>query len=123
MTVPTMIDAAGWLRNYLEADDGDQDLARDMLAAFAQALMSAEASMQCGAAYNERTDERTNSRNGYRHRDWDTRVGTIDLAVPKLREGSYYPAWLLEHRRRAEQALASVVAQCYVEGCVDAPGR
>ena len=116
MTVPTMIDAAGWLRNYLEADDGDQDLARDMLAAFAQALMSAEASMQCGAAYNERTDERTNSRNGYRHRDWDTRVGTIDLAVPKLREGSYYPAWLLEHRRRAEQALASVVAQCYVEG-------
>ena len=116
MTVPTMIDAAGWLRNYLEADDGDQDLARDMLAAFVQALMSAEASMQCGAAYNERSDERTNSRNGYRHRDWDTRVGTIDLAVPKLREGSYYPAWLLEHRRRAEQALASVVAQCYVEG-------
>lgn len=116
MTVPTTIDAAGWLRNYLEADDGDQDLARDMLAAFVQALMSAEASMQCSAAYNERTDERTNSRNGYRHRDWDTRVGTIDLAVPKLREGSYYPAWLLEHRRRAEQALASVVAQCYVEG-------
>lgn len=116
MTVPTTIDAAGWLRNYLEADDGDQDLARDMLAAFVQALMSAEASMQCSAAYGERTDERTNSRNGYRHRDWDTRVGTIDLAVPKLREGSYYPVWLLEHRRRAEQALASVVAQCYVEG-------
>lgn len=116
MTVPTMIDAAGWLRNYLEADDADHDLVREMLAAFAQALMSAEASMQCGAAYGERTDERTNSRNGYRHRDWDTRVGTIDLAVPKLREGTYYPVWLLEHRRRAEQALASVVAQCYVEG-------
>lgn len=116
MTVPTMIDAAGWLRNYLESDDADHDLVREMLAAFAQALMSAEASMQCGAAYNERSDERTNSRNGYRHRDWDTRVGTIDLAVPKLREGTYYPVWLLEHRRRAEQALASVVAQCYVEG-------
>ena len=116
MTVPTMIDAAGWLRNHLEADDADHDLVREMLAAFAQALMSAEASAQCGAAYGERTDERTNSRNGYRHRDWDTRVGTIDLAVPKLREGTYYPAWLLEHRRRAEQALASVVAQCYVEG-------
>lgn len=116
MTVPTTIDAAGWLRNYLDADDGDHDLARDMLAAFAQALMSAQASSQCLAGYGERTDERVNSRNGYRHRDWDTRVGTIDLAIPKLREGTYYPVWLLEHRRRAEQALASVVAQCYVEG-------
>lgn len=116
MTVPTTIDAAGWLRNYLEDDDGDQDLARQMLAAFAEVLMSAQASAQCLAGYGERTDERVNSRNGYRHRDWDTRVGTIDLAVPKLREGTYYPAWLLEHRRRAEQALASVIAQCYVEG-------
>jgi transposase-like protein len=116
MTVPTTIDATAWLRNYLESDDGDTDLARDMLAAFAEALMSAQASAQCGAAYNERTGERTNSRNGYRERPWDTRVGTIDLAVPKLREGTYYPAWLLEHRRRGEQALASVVAQCYVEG-------
>jgi putative transposase len=87
-----------------------------MLQAFAEALMSAEASMQCQAAYGERTDERTNSRNGYRERRWDTRVGTIDLNVPKLREGSYFPAWLLTHRRRAEQALASVVAQAYVEG-------
>ena len=116
MTVPTTIDAAGWLRNYLEADDGDHDLARETLAAFVQALMSAQASSQCLAGYNERSDDRVNSRNGYRHRDWDTRVGTIDLAIPKLREGSYYPVWLLEHRRRAEQALASVVAQCYVEG-------
>ena len=116
MTVPTTIDATAWLRNYLESDDGDNDLARDMLAAFAEALMSAEASSQCLAGYGERTDERINSRNGYRHRDWDTRVGTIDLAIPKVREGTYYPAWLLEHRRRAEQALASVVAQCYVEG-------
>ncbi len=116
MTVPTTIDATAWLCNYLESDDGDNDLARDMLATFAQALMSAEASSQCLAGFGERSDERINSRNGYRHRDWDTRVGTIDLAVPKLREGTYYPAWLLEHRRRAEQALASVVAQCYVEG-------
>ena len=116
MTVPTTIDAAGWLRNYLESDNGDTDLARDMLAAFAEALMSAQASSQCLAGYGERSEERINSRNGYRHRDWDTRVGTIDLAVPKLREGTYYPTWLLEHRRRAEQALASVVAQCYVEG-------
>jgi transposase-like protein len=78
--------------------------------------MSAEASMLCQAAYGERSEERVNSRNGYRDRRWDTRVGTIDLAVPKLREGSYFPAWLLTHRRRAEQALASVVAQAYVEG-------
>jgi len=116
VTVPSTIDAAGWLRNHLEGPDGDGDLARSMLAAFAEALMSAEASMQCQAAYGERSDERTNSRNGYRERRWDTRVGSIDLAVPKLREGSYYPAWLLTHRRRAEQALASVVAQAYVEG-------
>ncbi len=86
MTVPTTIDAAGWLRNYLESDDGDTDLSRAMLAAFVKVLMSAEASMQCQAAYGERSDDRTNSRNGYRHRDWDTRVGTIDLAIPKLRE-------------------------------------
>jgi transposase-like protein len=110
------VDAAAWLRNHLEGPDGDTDLARAMLQAFAEALMSAEASMQCQAAYGERSAERVNSRNGYRERRWDTRVGTIDLAVPKLREGSYFPAWLLTHRRRAEQALASVVAQAYVEG-------
>jgi putative transposase len=116
VTVPSTLDAAGWLRNHLEAPEGDGDLARSMLAAFAEALMSAEASMQCQAGYGERSDERVNSRNGYRERRWDTRVGTIDLQVPKLREGSYFPAWLLTHRRRAEQALASVVAQAYVEG-------
>ena len=116
VTVPSTLDAAGWLRNHLDGDDGDSDLARSMLQAFAEALMSAEASMQCQAGYNERSEERTNSRNGYRERRWDTRVGSIDLAVPKLREGTYYPAWLLTHRRRAEQALASVVAQAYVEG-------
>jgi transposase-like protein len=87
-----------------------------MLGAFANVLMSAEASATCLAAYGERTDERVNSRNGYRGREWDTRVGTVDLAVPKLREGTYYPNWLLTHRRRAEQALTTVVAQCYVEG-------
>jgi putative transposase len=116
VTVPSTLDAAGWLRNHLDGEDGDQDLTRAMLQVFAEALMSAEASMQCQAGYGERTDERTNSRNGYRDRRWDTRVGTIDLKVPKLREGSYFPAWLLVHRRRAEQALASVVAQAYVEG-------
>jgi putative transposase len=104
------------LSKQLEGDDGDVDLARAMLAAFAQTLMSAQASAVCGAAFNERSEERVNSRNGYRTRDWDTRVGTIELAVPKLREGTYYPEWLLVPRRRAEQALVAVIGQAYVEG-------
>ncbi len=116
MNVPTTIDAAAWLGKYLEGADGDQDLARAMLAAFAEALMSAQASMQCNASYGERTDERENSRNGYRMRPWDTRVGSVDLAVPKLRQGVYSPEFLLQPRRRAEKALAAVVCQAYVEG-------
>jgi transposase-like protein len=116
VNVPTTIDAAAWLGKYLEGADGDQDLARAMLAAFAEALMSAQASMQCNAAYGERTDERENSRNGYRMRPWDTRVGSVDLAVPKLRQGVYSPEFLLQPRRRAEKALVAVVCQAYVEG-------
>ena len=60
--------------------------------------------------------ERVNARNGYRHRDFDTRAGTIDVAIPKLRQGSYFPDWLLERRRRAERALTTVVATCYLLG-------
>jgi len=116
MTVPTTIDAAAWLGKHLEGDDADTDLPRAMLQAFAEALMSAEASMQCGAGYGERSTERLNSRNGHRRRPWDTRVGTIDLAIPKLRSGTYSPEFLLTPRRRAEQALVSVVCQAYVEG-------
>ena len=116
MNVPTTIDAAAWLGKYLEGADGDQDLARAMLSAFAEALMSAQASMQCNAGYGERTDERENSRNGYRMRPWDTRVGSVDLAVPKLRSGVYSPEFLLQPRRRAEKALVAVVCQAYVEG-------
>jgi putative transposase len=116
MTVPSTIDAGGWLGKYLEDDDIDRDLPRAMLGAFAEAVMSAQASMQCGAGYGERSEERENSRNGYRRRPWDTRVGTIDLAVPKLRQGVYSPEFLLTPRRRAEQALVAVVCQAYVEG-------
>jgi len=116
MTVPTTIDAGAWLGKHLEGDDVDLDLPRAMLGAFAEALMSAQASMQCGAGYGERSEERENSRNGYRHRPWDTRVGTIDLAVPKLRSGVYSPEFLLQPRRRAEQALVAVICQAYVEG-------
>jgi len=116
VNVPTTIDASAWLGKYLEGANGDVDLARAMLGAFAEALMSAQASMQCGAAYGERTAERENSRNGYRLRPWDTRAGTIELAVPKLRRGVYSPEFLLQPRRRAEQALVAVICQAYVAG-------
>lgn len=69
--------------------------------------MAAEVDVMCNAGYGEVSSERTNSRNGYRPRQLDTRVGTIDLAIPKLREGSYYPGWLLEPSRRAERALVA----------------
>ena len=80
---------------------------------FMQALMGADADAQCNADYGQRTPERTNSRNGYRPRSWTPGPVTIDLAVPKLRSGSYFPEWLLEPRKRAEKALTSVVATCY----------
>src|SRR5205085_10032747 len=79
-------------------------------------LMSAEADAICGAGYGERSPERTNSRNGYRTRDFDTRTGSMAVAIPKLREGSYFPDWLLQRRRRAERALTTVVATCYLLG-------
>lgn len=114
MAVPNMMDPLEWLRQHLA--ELDPDLVRSMLATFAEQLMSADAQAVCNAGYGERTPTRTNSRNGYRSRDWDTRVGTIELAIPKLRAGSYFPGWLLEPRRRAEQAMVAVIAQCYVEG-------
>ncbi len=107
-------DSLGWLQEQLSA--ASPDLLRAMVASFAQALISAEADALCGASYGERSEERTNSRNGYRAREWDTRAGTVELAIPKLRQGSYFPDWLLERRRRAEQALISVVATSYLLG-------
>lgn len=99
MTVPKSVDPASFLREQLES--ASPDLLRDMVKTFADALMSAEADAVCGAPYGVRSDERTNSRNGYRAREWDTRAGTVELAIPKLRTGSYFPDWLLQHRRRA----------------------
>src|SRR5215469_7561392 len=92
------------------------DLLRAMVQTFAEALMGADADALCGAPYGQPSAERVNYRNGYRQRRWDTRAGTIDLAIPKLRAGSYFPEWLLERRRRAEQALISVVATSYLLG-------
>lgn len=94
----------------------DTDLIRGMVKAFAEALMGADADELCGAGYGERSPERVNSRNGYRDRRWDTRAGTIDLAIPKLRKGTYFPDWLLDQRRRSERALTQVVVECYVKG-------
>jgi len=112
--VPNNMDALEWLRKHLDEDGSD--LLREMVKVFAERLMGAEVDALCNASYGEITPERTNSRNGLRHRDFDTRVGTIDLAIPKLRSGSYYPGWILEPRRRAERALTQVVAECYVRG-------
>lgn len=112
--VATTMDPLEWLRKQLE--EADADLLREMVRTFVQALMSAEADAVCGAAYGERSEERVNRRNGYRPRRWDTRVGTIDLQIPKLRRGSYFPSWLLDPRRRSERALVQVVAECYVRG-------
>jgi putative transposase len=110
----TSMDVATWLRKQVA--EADTDLLRDMVQAFAEQLMSAEVDALCGASYGERSAERANSRNGYRDRTWDTRTGTMTLAIPKLRSGSYFPDWLLEPRRRAERALVAVVAECYVRG-------
>jgi len=112
--VDSTMDVSGWLRKQLE--EASPDLLRAMVKEFAEALMSADADAVCGAGYGERTPERVNRRNGYRERDWDTRVGSIELAVPKLREGSYFPDWLLQPRRRAEQAFVSVIADAYLAG-------
>ena len=95
---------------------GGERPARELLATFIHAVMGAEADALCGAGYGERSSERTNQRNGYRQRQFDTRAGTLDLAIPKLRTGSYFPDWLLERRKRAERALTTVVATCYLLG-------
>jgi hypothetical protein len=114
MAAGPSIDFSGWLEEQLAQTN--PDLLRAMVQTFAEALMGAEADAVCGAGYGERSTERTNTRNGYRRREWDTRAGSIGLAIPKLRQGSYFPDWLLERRRRAEAALVTVVATSYLLG-------
>jgi putative transposase len=108
------MDALAWLRKQLEGDEND--LLREMVREFAQRLMAAEVDALTGAGWGEVSPERVNHRNGYRQRPFDTRVGSIELAIPKLRRGSYFPDWLLDPRRRAEKALVAVVAECYIRG-------
>jgi putative transposase len=98
-----------------KAESADVDFLREGVRTLAQALMEVEVAAQIGAERGERTPQRVTHRNGYRPRDWDTRVGTVGLEIPRLRQGSYFPS-ILEPRRRAERALAAVVMQCYVEG-------
>ena len=95
--------------------DDDVDFLREALRVLVEGIMDAEVSARTGAEYGERSPERVTQRNGYRSRAWDTRVGTMDLHIPKLREGSYSPS-LLEPRRRSERALLAVIQQAYVEG-------
>jgi transposase-like protein len=103
----------GVLRKAL--DGGDADFLREGVRALAEGLMELEVAQHVGAGKHERTAERTGYRNGYRERLWDTRVGTVELAVPRVRDGSFFPS-LLEPRRRAERALTAVVQEAYVHG-------
>lgn len=93
----------------------DTDFLRESVRSLSQALMEFEVEEHVGAGRHERSPERTGQRNGYRHREWDTRVGTVELSVPRTRDGNYFPS-LLEPRRKAERALSAVVQEAYVHG-------
>jgi putative transposase len=112
MATPRM-DVTAFVGKLLEEDD--VDLLREGVRVLAQALMETEVSSQIGAAPYERSSSRTAYRNGFRTRTWDTRVGTIELKIPKVTAGSYFPS-LLEPRRRAEKALHAVIVEAYVKG-------
>src|SRR5512146_2488759 len=112
MAKPRM-DLSAFVGKLLEEQDGD--VLREGIRVLSQALMETEVAGLIGAERHERTGERTAYRNGARMRTWDTRMGTIELAIPKVRPGTYFPS-LLEPRRRAEQALLAVVQEAYVHG-------
>ena len=114
MTAPHIVDPAGLLGEALA--EASPDLMRHLLQSIINTLLSADADAVVGAEYGRPNTERLAQRNGYRHRPLDTRVGTIDVAIPKLRTGTYFPEWLLERRKRAESALITVVADCYLAG-------
>lgn len=113
--VTNRMDVLETIRKRLGSDE-EFDLLKDLVQVFVHELMNAEVDALCGAGKGERSEERVNQRNGYRGRRWDTRAGSIDVHVPRLRKGSYYPDWLLNPRRRSEQALTAVIAECYVRG-------
>ena len=114
MTAPHIIDPAGMLGEALS--QASPDLMRSLLQHVINALLSADADAVCGAQWGQQDPQRHTRRNGYRYRPLDTRVGTIDVAIPKLRSGTYFPEWLLQRRKRSESALITVVADCYLAG-------
>jgi len=114
MTAPHIVDPATVLGEALT--DASPDLMRHLLQTMINALLSADADSVVGAEWGKPSLERVTHRNGYRHRDLDTRAGTIDVAIPKLRSGTYFPEWLLERRKRSEAALVTVIADCYLAG-------
>lgn len=114
MTAPHIVDPARLLGEALA--EASPDLMRSLLQTMINALLSADADAVVGAEYGRPSPGRVAQRNGYRHRELDTRVGTVEVAIPKLRKGTYFPEWLLERRKRAETALITVVADCYLAG-------
>lgn len=114
MTAPHIIDPAGLLGEALS--QASSDLMRSLLQHVINTLLSADADTVCGAQWGQQDPQRHTRRNGYRYRPLDTRVGTIDVAIPKLRSGTYFPEWLLQRRKRSESALITVVADCYLAG-------
>jgi len=109
-----MTDEMMQLRTLVEKNP-DTDLLREMIGFTAQRLMELEVGARTGAAYGEKNPERLAQRNGYRERDWETRAGTVELRIPKLRQGSYFPGFL-EPRRMAEKALTAVIQEAYIQG-------
>ena len=114
MTAPHILDPAGLLGEALS--EASPDMMRHLLQTMINTLLCADADAVVGAEWGKPSRDRTAQRNGYRHRDLNTRVGTVDVAIPKLRSGTYFPEWLLERRKRAESALITVVADCYLAG-------